>query len=178
MLGEDSEKLFEANVDEEIQRRAQVVSQAKDFHVRVGEALRNRYPQKEPAAHVEERIYDGFPDRTDQFLMDQFHKLPWESREKIVDQFSDQRLRELGHRLIYLEKPAALSAAKRDALDLWKNQRLNSRDETPWLTVSAAISEAYKLLEEEPDNKIITELIGWLQSLMEIPDADLSQKSI
>jgi exodeoxyribonuclease-1 len=167
------------DIDEnEIERRVRVISQAREFQIRVGEALCNRYPRQEPAVHVEERIYDGFPSRTDQFLMEKFHQVPWESRGKIVDQLDDRRLRELGHRLIYLEKPDALSEARRSELDLWKSQRLNPNAEAPWLTVAAAMNEADKLLKEYPENRIFTEFIAWLRNLAEIQDASPSQKSI
>lgn len=164
--------------ENEIQRRALIVSQANEFHLRIGEALRHRYPQKEPAGYVEEQIYDGFPDGTDQFLMERFHQLPWESREKIVDQFSDQRFRQLGHRLIYLENPDALSEAKRRELDLWKNQRLSPNCDVPWLTIAAAIDETNELLKEDLENAIFIELIAWLQSFPEAQETGVSQKGI
>jgi len=149
----------------ETERRAQVISQSREFQIRVGEALRNRYPTRESAAYVEERIYDGFPSKTDQFLMEQFHKVPWESRGKIVDLLDDERLRELGYRLIYLEEPNALSEGKRRELDLWKSQRLNPNGNAPWMTIGAAMNQADKLQEEESENRIFAELIEWLQTL-------------
>jgi exodeoxyribonuclease-1 len=133
------------------ERRACVISQSREFQIRVGEALRNRYPSRESASYIEERIYDGFASNPDQFLMEQFHKVPWESRGKIVDLLDDERLRELGYRLIYVEKPNALSEEKRRELHLWKSQRLNPNGNAPWLTIGAATNQADKLLEEEPE---------------------------
>jgi exonuclease I len=50
---------------------------------------------------VEEQIYERFPSKTDEFLMDQFHRTAWERRPELVERLSDRRLRELGFRLIY-----------------------------------------------------------------------------
>jgi exodeoxyribonuclease-1 len=148
--------------DDEIQRRAMVIAQAGKFHSRVGEAIANRYPTKEPSIYVEEQIYDGFPTRTDEFFMEKFHRAPWEGRVKLVDQFEDQRLRELGYRLIFTERPGALSAAQQRELERWRNQRLRPLGEVPWLTLAGALDEAEKLEEKATvTDKTISELIDW-----------------
>jgi exodeoxyribonuclease-1 len=112
---------------------------------------------------VEEQIYVGFPTRTDEFLMEQFHRAPWEGRIKLVDQLEDQRLRELGYRLIFTERPGALSAEKQRELEHWRSERLNPLGEVPWLTVAGALDEAEKLQEKSSEtDKTISELIDWL----------------
>ena len=149
--------------DDEIQRRATVIAQAGKFHTRVGEAIANRFPAKEPSIYVEEQIYDGFPIRTDEFLMAQFHCAPWEGRVKLVDQLEDQRLRELGYRLIFTEKPDVLSANKRRELEHWRSERLKPLGEVPWLTLADALDEAEELQGKASEtDQIISELINWL----------------
>jgi len=82
--------------------------------------------------------------------------------------------------VIYLERPDALCEAKRCEFDLWKSQRLSPDGETPWLTIAKARTEADELLKEDPENRIITELIAWLQTMMPTakPSPNPPQKSI
>ena len=72
------------NADAEIERRANVILQAKEFQIRVGKAIAKRYPPQEPSLYVEEQIYKQFPDKTDEFLMERFHQAPWERRAELV----------------------------------------------------------------------------------------------
>jgi hypothetical protein len=78
---------------------------------------------------------------------------------------SDGRLRELGFRLIYIERPDALCAEKRRELELWHNERLNPTCAVPWLTVTGALNEAEKLRQEDPENReLLSSLLGWLRA--------------
>ncbi|MCP4286042.1 MAG: hypothetical protein GY792_16590 [Gammaproteobacteria bacterium] len=66
-----------------------------------------------PSPYVEKRIYDGFPGDDDSALMLKFHEVDWKLRPALVEQFMDERLCELGQRLIYLEQSDALPSALR-----------------------------------------------------------------
>jgi exodeoxyribonuclease I len=150
----------------EIEKRARLILQTDDFQTRVGEAISNRYPREDPSTLVEERIYDGFPSRGDELLMQRFHQVPWENRAEILDQIEDPRIRELGYRLIYTEKPHSLSAEKRAEFGVWREQRLQSNIEVSWLTVAGALDEAEKLLNEESDDReLISDVKAWLGTI-------------
>jgi exodeoxyribonuclease I len=155
--------------DDEIEKRARIIHKADDFQARVGEAISKRNAIQEPSIYVEERIYDGFPSRSDELLMQRFHQTSWERRAEILGQIEDQRIHELGYRLIYIEKPNALSAEKRTELDEWCGQRLKSDAAVPWLTVAPALEEAEKLLaaEEIANKALVIEVKEWLQQLQE-----------
>jgi exodeoxyribonuclease-1 len=151
---------------DEIARRAAVIARAVEFRARVGEAIAKRYPSKEPSIYVEEQIYDRFPTRTDEFLMERFHKVPWESRAKLVEQMEDSRLRELGYRLIFLERPDVLPAEKQIEMALWQQTRLKALSNVPWLTVPGALADAETLRNENPsEQEMLSELIHWCQGL-------------
>jgi hypothetical protein len=159
----------------ELQRRAKVISQSTDFRCRVGEAIANRYPPRETSLYVEEQIYERFPSKTDEFLMDQFHRTAWERRPELVEQLSDRRLRELGLRLIYIERPDALCAEKRRELERWHNERLNPTCDVPWLTVAGALSEAEKLHQVDSESReLLSNLLDWLRARSPPTRADLS----
>ena len=116
---------YQCNVnDDEIGNRARLILEAKEFQTRVGQAIKSRHSSRRPSAYVEERIFDGIPGPADELLMQQFHQVSWEQRAEVLDRIADARVRELGYRLIYLEKPDALSSEKRAELDTWRVQRL------------------------------------------------------
>lgn len=160
-------ELYDLSItDDEIGRRAKLIAQASEFHTRVGQAIANRYPQREPSLYVEEQIYDGFPTRTDEFLTAQFHRAPWEERANLIEQLEDRRLRELGYRLIFFERPDSLSVQKRHEMELWRQARLKPLTDVPWLTVAGALAEAETLRDEKPDDQeTLSELISWFQGI-------------
>jgi exodeoxyribonuclease I len=148
----------------EIERRAGLITDG--FRTRIGEAIGNRYPPTAPFIFVEQQIYDGFSRRPDEFLMQRFHQVSWEQRAGILEQIEDPRIRELGYRIIYAERPNCLSAVKRAALDAWHGCRLQSNIEVPWLTIAAALDETKKLLKEDSKNvELLCEVGDWLRGL-------------
>jgi len=98
---------------------------------------------------VEEQIYDAFISASDERLMEAFHAAPWEDRPAIADRFDDARLRELGYRLIYCERPDVLDDAGRRAEAVRIARKLLGLDGEilPWLTLRAAIQEANDQIE-------------------------------
>jgi exonuclease I len=136
------------------------------FRTRIGEAISNRYPPTQPSVFVEQQIYDGFSRRPDEFLMQRFHQVSWEQRAGILEQIEDPRIRELGYRIIYAERPNCLSDVKRAALDAWQGRRLQSNIEVPWLTIAAALDEIEKLLKDDSRNvELFSEVSDWLRAL-------------
>jgi exodeoxyribonuclease I len=88
--------------------RASVVLENIKFQERVGKAISKRFPPREPVKFVEQRIYDGFYTGKDSRLMEQFHNADWSVRPNIIANIEDKRARELGYRIIFLERPELL----------------------------------------------------------------------
>ena len=133
--------------DEIIAERVGIIRSDTGFHERVGRALSGRFADREPAAHIEQRIYDGFPDRADQALMDQFQQADWQQRAEIAERLADDRIREFARRLVYMEAPGVLSDNSRAEMDDWMRARILSEDTAvPWNTIPKAIREADDLL--------------------------------
>ncbi len=100
-------------------------------------------------AHVEERIYDGFFPPSDQQLMDEFHRVAWENRMSVVSRFTDERLRELGRRLIHAERPDLLSEAECLEHDRFIAERIVTENEDlPWTTLPQALEEIERMIAE------------------------------
>ena len=131
----------------ELRRRVEVIQGDTDFQARVGQAQALRFVDKEPPAHVEHRIYDGFPNTADEALMEQFHHADWSERSTLAAQIEDPRLGEFARRLIYFERPEMLSQAHSTELSAWMANRVLTEDESvPWMTVRKALRETDVLL--------------------------------
>ena len=131
----------------ELRRRVEIIQGDTDFQARVGRAQALRFVDKEPPAHVEQRIYDGFPNAADEALMEQFHQADWSERSALAAQIEDPRLGEFARRLIYFERPEMLSHAHSTELSTWMANRVLTEDESvPWMTVRKALRETDVLL--------------------------------
>ena len=141
---------------EELGKRAHMITTNADFRRRVGEALANRYPAKDPSPHVEQQIYDGFASSGDQALMQRFHDVPWEDRLGVAMEMADLRMKRIAQRLIYFERPEVLPEKTRIALGHEIQERLNAHDDVlPWRTVADAQQELAKLQSEDDDGSLV-----------------------
>lgn len=137
----------------ELERRAEVLRSDDALRARLITVFESTREPRQPSVHVEERIYDGFVQAADEARMERFHKVPWEARVAIVEQFEDGRLVELGRRLIYIERPDVLSEAQRRSGRRAIARRLAGQVEAaPWLTFEAAIQEIEGLLATPMDD--------------------------
>jgi exodeoxyribonuclease I len=142
--------------DDIIAERADAICADVDFRRRVGQAMASRFADREPAEHLEQRIYDGFPNRADQSLMDQFHQTDWQGRRKIAERLSDRRVREYARRLIYMEAPEILSDDARAEMDAWIRDRVLTEDtKVPWNTIPKAMRENDKLLAKATGSEAV-----------------------
>lgn len=80
---------------------------------------------------------------------------------------SDDRLRELGERLIYIERPDVLTNEVRDQFDNWCRKRKFADDDAPWVTVGSALEEVQKLRmhNEIEDAELLGEIEMYLEKL-------------
>src|SRR5262249_7784981 len=98
--------------------------------------------------------------------MEQFHRAPWEKRLQIVERLEDRRLRELGYRLIFIERPNALCAEKRLEMQRWLSDRISPTVDVPWRTLEDALAKARELSGHDPETReVLAELMEWLQKL-------------
>jgi len=100
--------------------------------------------------HVEQRIHRTFSEDPDKERMVQFHAGDWAARAAIVETFDDDRLIELGRRLVYHHAPDALDPQARSAVQTFLAKRMtgHGHNEPPWLTLATADADAVKLLAE------------------------------
>jgi exodeoxyribonuclease I len=127
--------------------RAETLRADGSFCQRLLSAFEATREGHEKSPHVEAQIYDGFPDRPDEVLMDLFHAVPWEERLPVVERFQDERLRIIGLNLIHVECPEHLSDEQCRELKIGIAERLlDSGEKLPWTSLPAALSEIDQLL--------------------------------
>lgn len=127
--------------NEELIRRAEFIRSDDTFRERLVFAYEASRVELPPSPHLEQQLYDGFFSKEDEVLMERFHAVPWEDRPAIVRAFTDLRLRKIGRRLIYFERPDLLGDAERTSYERAIATRITNDDpEIPWLTLSAAVA--------------------------------------
>lgn len=118
---------------------ARLVASRPDFQKRVGQALADRYADREEPEHVEQQIYGGFYSAADKQLLEDLRTSDWPQRAELVAQLQDPRLRQLGMRLIFWNAPEFVSENYRSAAQTATRERWLSNDpDTPWTTKAAA----------------------------------------
>lgn len=150
----------------EIARRAAQIAQDGQFVGRVGKALAQRYPPWPPSEVVEARMYEGFPSRADEARMAAFHTAAWPERAELVETFEDERLRELGRRIVFFECPEMLHPDRRRMLEVWLQNRRHGREGVEaGRTIPRAIEELEKVEQAEEISAAVEEIRHWLQGL-------------
>jgi exodeoxyribonuclease-1 len=88
---------------------------------------------------LEERIYEDFIPDPDLKILQDFHQAPWNERLTILRRVSDPRLRKLGQRLIFTERPDLLSPAdlQRYAKAIAERVRPSEAADSPWRTLQS-----------------------------------------
>lgn len=92
-----------------------------DFVARFHEAAKliradNAARFKGPKPVTEAKLYDGFMSNADRSLCEQFHEVEsWREKAEIVKKLRDERLRELGNRLIAIHAPEELQTVESHA---------------------------------------------------------------
>lgn len=150
---------------DELRRRATRIKNDQELSDRLISAFLQTREEREPSDHVEEQIYDAFTSNDDQSVMERFHELDWSLRTPLLEQISDERVRSLGQRLIYVEAPTVMTKTSRRDHEITIARRLMGADGTvPWLTFPKAIEEADDLIAvaNHTERALLTELRHYL----------------
>lgn len=148
-------------------RRAEVIANAPEFRIRVGQALAARFPE-DPAAPtppVEKQIYGGFYSHADKALLVEFQRAGWPRRQEITATITDPRLRQLGRRLVAFHSPGLLSAEEQGQYQAWLRERWSAPDvpETEWISRDRAHAA---LTQMRADGGIDPGLMGEIEAYL------------
>jgi exodeoxyribonuclease-1 len=149
---EGLEKAFSPLTEDEVGRKAASLRADSEFVERLTAAAIANERVFPPSENVEDQLYEqgrGFFDDSDSYLMGEFHKASWSERPGYLEQMRDSRLKRLGQRAIYFERPDLLVSSTRKALDRAIQERLIARDEKPWRTIAKARKESAEVVDRE-----------------------------
>lgn len=150
---------------------ASAVAERPDFRSRVGAALARRFIDREEPEHVEERIYSGFYSGEDKRALREFQASDWERRAEIIESLADERIKQLGRRIIYSNAPKLLpDSYLRGAADQIRARWLSNDREAPWTTHAMIDQQLFEIVER----KLLSN--GALEALRDFYDARLSSK--
>ena len=144
--------LFDVNFDE-LNRRAQLVKNHKDFQTKVSQAMSDRMMSFPESDYIEGTIYSGgFPSNKDKDLMQQFHMSDDPLHLiKISRNFEDERLRLFAERIICYQYasdiPEDISKRYQDLI-----HERNGTDGA-WGSIGKALSQIDKLMDERTDDE-------------------------
>jgi len=124
--------------------RARSIREDDQFLLRLLGACERTERKYPPSKFVEEQLYEGgfWPD-SDKFLMESFHRQPWNNRLSIANRLSDKRLKQLSRRLIFIENREAFSKSEQTRMEQKLRERLFAAeaDSPRWTTISQALKE-------------------------------------
>lgn len=129
-------------VTDEQRRRAKVLAQAPELRQRLIGAMTARYPTTTDAKpqQVEQQIFNGFYGWKDKARLKEFQRADWPRRQEITVSFEDDRLRQLGTRLVAFYGPQLLSENERRHYLAWRSDRWNAPVDAgnDWMTFEKA----------------------------------------
>jgi exodeoxyribonuclease-1 len=129
------------------ERKAAVIRRKSVLRERLCALVDDERKDVEPSPHLEEQIYDGFIAEEDAPLLAQFHAASWDDRLALTDRIRDRRLRLLGRRLVYFERPDLFGRKERRDIEIALAKRLLGSEESgKWLTLPDAVRQADDLI--------------------------------
>ncbi|MAT87798.1 MAG: exonuclease I [Aestuariivita sp.] len=130
------------------------------FREMVSKALAGRFSNEADSYQpVEEKIYNGFIPNSDKNLLDQFQQADWQERYEIIRSLKDDRLRQLGQRLVAFYAPELLSKEQVEKFKKFVRSKWEVQDnDVSWTTVDEVADQLKELDDEGADKKFINDL--------------------
>ena len=135
-------------------KMCETLKNKSEFRETVGSLMAARFETQEVEVKpVEEQIYGGFYSRNDQNILQDFQAVDWPKRAELILQFDDQRLKQLGRRLVSFYAPETGDQSDTERFSQFLREKWYLRDgkKVPWTT----FDEVKRQLEEiDQDPKI------------------------
>ena len=147
-----------------------VIEDNIDFRKTVSECIIDRYESDEDDDQktIEQKIYGGFYSNEDKSILVEFQLASWEERLNLLSRFSDERLKQLGRRLIAFNAPELLTTKEQDAFNAYlKNKWASEEEKTEWTTIKNVKKQLDKLRDEGCDETLLKELSSFYKKRLE-----------
>ncbi|MDC0525224.1 exonuclease domain-containing protein [Pelagibacteraceae bacterium] len=156
--------------------RAKRVKENKKFAEKIESIKRSEAEEKEQSKsqedlYNEESIYAKFTTSEDNKIMLEFHSADWNKKLQVVSKFKDERLQYFGKKLLYTEKPEALSKSDYNLIHKDIAKKILSTNNEKWNTIPRTYSEIDTLRakfekQSEPEKlKILDEINAYVEEL-------------
>jgi exodeoxyribonuclease-1 len=165
LAGEPDFAVPYAEVDrDEFRSRADLICRSHDFRARACRALSRRFSDRPQGIYIEQRIYEQFLGSADAALLNSFHTLDWGARRILLERLTDDRLRELAKRLIFVERPDVLDEVEKSELEGWTRDRLFGLGPEGPRSLNKSYQEVCSLIEEDghEHQSLLEEIRDWL----------------
>ena len=117
-------------------------------------------------------VHDGTESQAeDNKIMPEFHSVDWDKKIHIISKFKDERLQYFGKKLLYMEKPEALSKSDYNLIHKDVAKKLLSTNSEKWNTIPRTYSEIDTLRAKfekqgEPEKlNILNEINAYVEEL-------------
>ena len=132
---------------DEILEKCGFLRDSRQFQMMVSDALDSRFePVDVGELEVEEKIYSGFFDSTDRHLLDQFQGATWPDRAELIKSFKDDRLRQLGQRLLAFYAPELLNNDQKSRFTEFLQSRWKATgSDVKWTTIDKVSADLSKI---------------------------------
>lgn len=120
----------------------------------------------EASEYLEDKIYDGFPSNADQSAMRAFHNESWERRAWMIEDFEDDRYKQIALRLIAEHAPQFVSDDALKPYQDWVEGRQQADLDAPWTTILSARAELRELRSDTSvSTKFCNDIDGYLKTI-------------
>ena len=149
-----------------------VIEENINFRKVVSECIINRFESNEDENDdektIEQKIYSGFYSNEDKSNLEEFQLASWEERLNLLSRFSDERLKQLGRRLIAFNAPELLTTKQQDEFNAYlKNKWASEEKKTEWTTIKDVKEQLGKLRDEGCNETLLQELISFYKIRLE-----------
>ena len=129
-----------------LEKRAQLIKSNKQFAEKLSLILEDIAQEKEDTdsqldIYEEESIYKKFSPKEDNKIMNEFHKIDWKKKLKLIGNFKDERLKYFGKKLLYEESPENLSQKDFKEMHKMITERILSTNDEKWNTIPRTYAE-------------------------------------
>jgi exodeoxyribonuclease-1 len=158
------------NTNDEWDHICAVIEENIDFRKTVSEFIIDRYESDEGDNEktIEQKIYGGFYSNEDKSILEEFQLGSWEERLNLLPRFSDERLKQLGRRLIAFNAPELLTTKQQDEFNAYiKNKWAKEEKKTEWTTIKDVKEQLGKLRDEGCNETLLQELISFYKIRLE-----------
>jgi exodeoxyribonuclease-1 len=153
-----------------LKERAELIKNNSDFKSKIHTILLEENEEKQMFKsqvdiEPEDSLYfGGFPENSDKSKMLEFHKVDWEEKIYIANQFKDERYQHFAHRLIYEEAPQTLPKIEYEKIHKIIAKQILSTDNEKWNTIPKSYHQL-DTLRDQYENKKDDEKLGFLEEL-------------